>query len=383
MNLGAMVDLGVPASHLKKQLDLLNIEGYELQISRQIKNGIQGTRVNVHLLDSSHHHAHRNLKMINQIIDNSHLNKKTKEKAKNIFLKIGLAEAKIHGKSIDDIHFHEVGAIDSIVDIVGASICLDYLNVDSIKSSPVELGKGMITCAHGTFPVPAPATAEILSGIPVKTGSVPFEATTPTGAAILATLVDEFTETIHFNISKTGYGIGYKESEIPNVLRIFLADQDADKFEVARAMMIECNIDDMNPEYIGTLFDLVLEEGADDMFVTPIVMKKSRPASKISILCNPIIENKLKEILFNHTSSIGMRSYPVSKSMLKRKIIELSTPHGKIPVKISYYGKKVLKWKPEFDILLKISREKNIPLQILSREIENHINQNNFIDDEE
>lgn len=383
MNLGAMIDLGVPANHLQAQLKCLNLEGYELQISIRQKNGIQGTRVDVHLLDAPDHHPHRDLKRINQIIEKSGLNEKIKKTAKDIFLKIGLAEAKIHGKSIDEIHFHEVGAIDSIVDIVGAAICVDYLNVDSIKSSPVELGKGMVKCAHGTFPVPAPATAEILSGIPVKTGNIPFEATTPTGAAILASIVDEFTETIHFDISKTGYGIGYKESEIPNVLRVFLAEQVTSKFEVARAIMIECNIDDMNPEHVGSLFDILLEEGADDVFVTPIVMKKSRPASKVSILCNPKNEKKLQEILFKHTTSIGMRSFPVTKSMLKRKIEEVDTPHGPVPVKISYYGGKPLKWKLEFDVLLKISREKNIPLQTLTLDIENYINQNNFFNDEE
>lgn len=251
MNLGAMIDIGVDKEYLLKELSKLNIsDEYEIKIKKDMKKGIQGTKVDVilkhehthdnkedhnghcnnihegeHHHEHLHEHVHRNLKDIEDIINGSTLNDNVKKLSLNMFMKVAKAEGKVHGKPLDEVHFHEVGATDSIIDIVGAAICLDYLKVDKIMASNVELGGGFVKCAHGLIPVPAPATVEILKGIPVKSGVVPFETTTPTGAAILSGNVDEFSEIKEFLIDKIGYGIGQRDVDIPNVLRVYLGEK--------------------------------------------------------------------------------------------------------------------------------------------------------------
>lgn len=232
MNLGAMLDVGVDKDYLANELSKLNIDHeFEIKAVKESRKGIEGTKVDVvlkhhhehdHEHEHEHHHHHRNLENIENIINSSSLNDNVKALSLNMFKKVAEAEARVHGKPIYEVHFHEVGAIDSIVDIVGAAICLDYLKVDKVMSSPVELGGGFVKCAHGIIPVPAPATVEILKGIPVKSGIVPFETTTPTGAAILASNVQEFSDMKDFIIENTGYGVGCRDTEIPNVLRVYL-----------------------------------------------------------------------------------------------------------------------------------------------------------------
>lgn len=247
MNLGAMIDAGVDKDYLIKELSKLSINGeFEIEIKRDSRKGIEGTKVDVILSSEEHHHCendqhenehvheqhhnkhehhshvHRNLKDIEDIINSSELNENVKSLSLSMFKKVAEAEAKVHGKPLYEVHFHEVGAVDSIVDIVGAAICLDYIKADKIISSPVELGGGFVKCAHGIIPIPAPATVEILKGIPVKTGKIPYETTTPTGAAILAVSVQEFSDTNEFIIEQTGYGVGGRDTEIPNILRIFI-----------------------------------------------------------------------------------------------------------------------------------------------------------------
>ncbi|MDF2881935.1 MAG: hypothetical protein K0R54_2492, partial [Clostridiaceae bacterium] len=237
MNLGAMIDIGVDKDYINKQLAKLNINEFELDIKKDSRKGISGTNLNVlvhnnddHLENHEHnhhmeHHHHRNLEDVRNIIMGSQLNDNIKSISMRIFMEVAKAEAKVHNCDINSIHFHEVGAVDSIVDIIGAAICFDYLNVDKIISSPIELGSGFVKCAHGLLPVPAPATAEILTGLPVTTGKVTFEATTPTGAAILKTMVNEFSKENHFKAIKVGYGIGNKDiGDIPNVLRVVIAE---------------------------------------------------------------------------------------------------------------------------------------------------------------
>ena len=234
MNLAALIDLGVPKEYLVQELSKLNLNSeYKLIIDNSTKLGITGTRVNVNLKEHNHSHEghvhnhehhHRNLKDIEEIINSSDLSDKVKKLSLDMFMKVAEAEAKVHGKSLYEVHFHEVGAADSIVDLVGAAICLDYLDVDKIIASPVQVGGGFVKCAHGLMPVPAPATSEILKNIPINTGIVQFETTTPTGAAILAANVNEFTQKIDFSIKKVGYGIGHRDLEIPNVLRVYLGE---------------------------------------------------------------------------------------------------------------------------------------------------------------
>lgn len=267
MNLGALLDLGVDEAYLRQELSKLNLDAeYELQVKKDIKKGISGTRVAVVLKNAPHthkhdhhkhhhhegqtgiesdnhhaHHAHRNLKDIENVIINSNLNDSVKELSLAIFMKVAEAEAKVHGKSLYEVHFHEVGAVDSIVDIVGAAVCLDYLKVDKIMASSVQVGGGFVKCAHGIIPIPAPATVEILMKIPIKSGIVPFETTTPTGAAILWANVDTFTDHMDFSVEKIGYGIGHRDLEIPNILRVYLGYKKNDKKE--QQSLLESNHD--------------------------------------------------------------------------------------------------------------------------------------------
>ena len=385
MNLGAMLDLGIDPEYLKKELARLPVHGYELRIEKDIRKGISGTKVDVviddlhqnphhqgHMHDhGEHHHHHQTFREIRQMIASCSLSEVVKELSIGIFSKVAEAEAKVHNKPIDEVHFHEVGAIDSIVDIVGAAICLNKLAPDRIQCSTVELGGGSIKCAHGIYPVPAPATIEIIKNMPVRKGTVDYEATTPTGAAILATLVNEFSDKFDFTVLKTGYGIGNMDSGIPNVLRVFLGETVRnDETETVPSYIIECNIDDMNPEFYDYIIDSLFSAGARDVFITPIIMKKSRPAVKLSILCTPDAENRINEVLFRETSTIGVRKYAIDKTMLERKIEQITTRFGDVRVKSAFYQGVCIKSKPEYDDCLKIAREKGIPINQVYHEVE-------------
>lgn len=395
MNLGSLIDLGIDAKYLIDELHKLNLGGYKIKVSRDSRKGIEGTKVDVilhenhyehshddhegehshehkvnnhshsHSTEMHSHHEHRNLKDIQEIINSSELSSKVKELSMKIFMKVAEAESKVHGKPLYEVHFHEVGAVDSIVDIVGAAICLSYLNVDKIMSSSIELGGGFVKCAHGIIPVPAPATIEILKGIPVKLGAVPFETTTPTGAAILAASVHEFKDDKNFIINKIGYGIGNRDTEIPNVLRVMLVEETHkevihknkldqvhnDVFEE----IIECNIDDMNPELYEYIIDELFNQGALDVYLTPIIMKKGRPSIKISVLCRLDEVEKLKEVLFKETTTFGVRRFKVHKTMLERKFTKVKTSYGEVTVKEAYYKGEKIKSKFEYEECKKIA----------------------------
>lgn len=386
MNLGAMLDLGIDPEYLKNELSKLPVHGYTIHIERDIRKGISGTRVDVvidehhrnmghhghdHDHEGSHHHHHRTFSEIRQLISSSSLIPAVKDISISIFAKVAEAEAKVHNKPVDEVHFHEVGAIDSIVDIVGAAICLDKLAPGTVQCSTVELGGGSVHCAHGIYPVPAPATTEIVKNIPVRKGTVDHEATTPTGAAILSACVNEFTDRYDFTVLKTGYGIGSRDSAIPNVLRVILGETAKnDETETVPSYIIECNIDDMNPEFYDYIIDSLFSAGAKDVFITPIIMKKSRPAVKLSVLCTPEAENRVNEVLFRETSTIGIRKYTIDKTMLERRIEQIATRFGDVHVKSAFYQGVCIKSKPEYDDCLKIAREKGIPIHQVYREVE-------------
>ncbi|NTW72448.1 MAG: nickel pincer cofactor biosynthesis protein LarC [Eubacteriaceae bacterium] len=366
MNLGAMIHLGVDREYLIKELSGLKIENeFELKINNEIKMGIAGIKADVIL--KKHEHVHRHINDIESIIDGSDLNDQVKAISKKIFLKIAQAEAKVHGKTIEEIHFHEVGATDSIVDIVGAAICFDYLKPDKIISSSVQLGGGFVKCAHGMIPVPAPATVEILKGKPVRTGLVGYETTTPTGAAILAAMADEFTNEMNFTITSTGYGLGTKDFEVPNVLRVHLAELTEDAVSEEQ-LMLEANIDDMNPEFYSFLEEKLFQAGALDVYKTSIIMKKGRPAIKLSILCKARDEELVIHALFLHSTTIGARKYPVGKIAMDRKIIEKHTSLGTVRVKQTYYQGELIRQKLEYEDCLKIAREKDMTLDAVYAE---------------
>jgi len=386
MNLGAMLDLGVDPAYLKNELAKLPVHGYAIHIERDIRKGISGTRVEVvidehhrnmghhghdHDHEGSHQHLHRTFSEIRQLISSSSLIPAVKDISISIFEKVASAEAKVHNKPVDEVHFHEVGAIDSIVDIVGAAICLDKLAPDLVQCSTVELGGGTVHCAHGIYPVPAPATTEIVKNMPVRKGTVDHEATTPTGAAILSACVNEFTDKYDFTVLKSGYGIGGRDSAIPNVLRVILGETaKIDETETVPSYIIECNIDDMNPEFYDYIIDSLFSAGAKDVFITPIIMKKSRPAVKLSVLCTPEAEKRVNEVLFRETSTIGVRKYTIDKTMLERRIEQITTRFGNVHVKSAFYQGVCIKSKPEYDDCLKIAREKGIPINQVYHEVE-------------
>lgn len=317
---------------------------------------------------NNHEHHHRNLKAIENIINSSELNDKVKELSLDMFMKVAEAEAKVHGKTLYEVHFHEVGAIDSIVDMVGAAICLDYLKVDKIMASPVQVGGGFVKCAHGLMPVPAPATVEILKNIPINTGIVPFETTTPTGAVIIAANVQEFTSKIDFSIKKVAYGIGHRDLEIPNVLRVYLGEEEATP-KIEEQYILETNIDDMNPEFYEYVEEKLFQIGALDVFKTSIFMKKGRPGVKLSVLITEKIEQDALEIIFKETTSIGVRKYKVEKIMLSREFSKVKTQYGDITIKKSYYKGKLVKYKPEYEECKSIAKEKNITLDSVYKEV--------------
>lgn len=373
MNLGAMIDLGVDAAYLENELGKLNIEGFHLAITKDLRRGISGTKAEV-IVENPDNEKHRHLRHVEEIINNSTLSETVKANSLKIFKLIAFAEAKVHQIEVERVHFHEVGALDSIADIVGAAICLDFLKVDRVLSSPIQLGGGTVKCAHGIMPVPAPATALIVENVPVKTGLVQHEATTPTGAAILVATVDEFTELINFPITKTAYGIGHRDvSEVPNVLRVFLSETAtataAGDVKEEIATVLECNIDDMNPERYDYILEQMFNAGASDVWLVPVIMKKSRPANQLNVLCAPEKVQKMKHIIFTHSTTIGLREYSVKKSVLSRNEILVNTKFGNVRVKQSVFEGKVVRSKPEFDDCRSIALQEKISIEEVEKEV--------------
>lgn len=370
MNLGALIDLGVDKNELIADLEKLNISGFHLKVEPDIRKGISGTKATV-VIENQENEKHRHLRHVKEIVNGSTLSDKVKQLSLKIFGLIAVAEAKVHNISVEKVHFHEVGALDSIADIVGAAICLDKLNVDEVVSSPIQLGGGMVKCAHGLMPVPAPATAEIVKDSPVKTGLTPHEATTPTGAAIIVATADRFVTQSEFKIIKTGYGIGQRDTELPNILRVYLAEEAtnyvADVTE-EKATMLECNIDDMNPEWFDNLSQMLFEAGASEVFVTPVLMKKSRSASMLSVLSKPELVSTLKGIIFKHSTTIGLREYTINKSVLRRETVVVETSYGEVSAKKCFYDGKVVNIKPEYDNMKALAIANDVPLQTIYAE---------------
>jgi uncharacterized protein (TIGR00299 family) protein len=362
MNLGAMIDLGIDKAFLISELRKLNLEGWELIVNEDQRHGIKGTKVTVR--QTRHEHVHRHLEDIEKIISDSSLDNRTKEISRKIFMKIAIAEAKVHGIPLDHIHFHEVGAVDSIIDAVGAAICFNALNVDAVHVSTVELGGGFVNCDHGKLPVPAPATAEIMKGIPSRKGGVDFEATTPTGAAILAALGTDFTPGLPIKIEKTAYGVGQKDNnDVPNLLRVFLGEQASETETGHDALKLECNIDDMNPEFFDYISEKLFSSGASDVYLSNIIMKKGRPGIVLNVICENEFSDPVRSIIFTESTTLGIRTFPFRKDSLARKFETISTPYGDITVKRSFYKGEEVSCKPEYDECKRIASETGIPLR--------------------
>jgi len=362
MNLGAMIDLGVDVSFLNNELGKLNLPGWELVAEKAQRHGITGTKVTVR--QTIHEHVHRHLSDIEKIILGSSLPDSVKKLSMNIFMKIATAEAAVHGIGVDEVHFHEVGAIDSIIDIAGAAICFNTLNVGTVYVSDVELGGGFVNCDHGRLPVPAPATAEIIKGIPVRTGGVDFEATTPTGAAILAALGTDFGGRSQVKILKTGYGVGHKDHPaIPNLLRVHLGETTGTDEPGHKALLIESNIDDMNPEFYDHISDRLFRAGASDVYCSQIIMKKGRPGVVLNVICEQGLEDIIREIIFTESTTVGIRTFEFKKDTLAREFFKLGTPYGEVTIKRSFLKGKEVSVKPEYEECRIIATERNIPVK--------------------
>lgn len=324
-----------------------------------------------HFHTHHHNHEHRNLHDIEEILDHSDLSEAVVTKAKEVFLAIAQAEAKVHGSTVEEIHFHEVGAIDTIIDVVGNILALQYLGIEKIFTAPINTGFGFVKCAHGQMPVPAPATAELLQGLPHYRGTVEKEMTTPTGAALLKVLADTAEEVPNgFTGERIGYGAGTRDVEIPNVLRINIGvwnDKSNCHSEAAcsgkNLLVLACNLDDINPQILPYVLEKLLDAGALDAWLQPIVMKKGRPAQMVNVLCTQELRPTMEKILFSETTTLGVRSYPVQRTVLERRWCKTETPWGTVRVKEGLWNGQVVNRSPEFEDCKQIAKESGQPLK--------------------
>ncbi len=367
MIIGALLDSGLDFGYLKKELKKLNLKGYEIAARKIVKNGIAATKFDVTEQGHHNHHEERNISEINRIIDKSSLEDNIKKQIKDIFQKIASAEAKIHKKPIDKIHFHEIGAIDTIIDVASAAIVLKKLGIEKIFCSKLNVGTGFVEFSHGKFPVPAPATAEILRGVPVYHNGTKAELVTPTGAAIITHFSEKFGDMPSMKAEKIGYGAGTKDLEQPNVLRVFIGQLDENKSETIN--VIETNIDNMNPEIYPYVIDKLMESGALDAYLTNIIMKKGRPAIKLTVLCDMKDTEKLTKIIFDETTTLGIRVLTAARKKLNREIKIVKTKYGNIRVKISRLNGEVKNIMPEYEDCAKIAKKNKVPLKKVYGEV--------------
>jgi hypothetical protein len=361
MTLGALVDAGVSPDDLRGELLKLDLAGYTLAAEKVMRAGLSATRVQV-LLDDREQPARR-LTDVLRIIVSSSLSSAIKEKSAGIFERLARAEAAVHGTTPDKVHFHEVGAVDAMVDIVGSIIGLDLLGITSVACSAVNVGSGTIRAAHGTLPVPAPATAELLKGVPSYGSAIPFELTTPTGAAIVTALCGSFGPLPRMKIGRIAHGAGGKDvSHAPNVLRLLIGAPE-EAYDEDSSIVIETNIDDMNPQAYEYVIDKLMRQGAQDAYLTPIIMKKSRPAVLLSVLTDRSKTDQVLDIIFKETTSIGVRIRETGRMKLSRETEVVDTIYGKIPVKVSRRGGEILTVTPEYEDCRRIAEERHVPLK--------------------
>jgi uncharacterized protein (TIGR00299 family) protein len=359
MHLAALVDLGVPTDWLRGELNKLSMHSeFDIRFERQQKMGISGTHAKVVAEDR---HDHRHHSTIIDIITAARFSPGVESIALRIFDLIAQAEGKIHDIPPEKVHFHEVGAVDSIVDIVAAALCIDYLQPDMILCNPIEVGSGFVDCAHGRFPVPAPATQELLKAAPCTYGGVEGESTTPTGAAILAAVVDEFSPTGVFSPQRIGYGVGFKDFSRPNVLRVAIGEYSRSEVATPQDLdthyKLEANIDDMSPEAYEPLMQALFDSGASDVYLVPIIMKKSRPAHTLVVLADAQHRDMLADQILNLSSTIGLRSVPFAKRVLPRESRTIATAYGEVLIKLVQQPNGHTRWKLEHDDVIRLAHE--------------------------
>ena len=381
MILGALVDMGLPLGYLKDELKKLPLEEYEITANSVERKGLSGTNLQVKVtsVEEHSHHVHsehgRSFSDIELLIQSSTLNPWVKEKALAIFTKLAEAEAKVHGSEVDKVHFHEVGAVDAIVDIVGACIGFQYFNIDLFYTAPLNLGGGTVTFSHGTWPVPAPATVELITGFPSRLSGVDVELTTPTGASIVTTLAEPVKLTPNLLLKKVGLGAGDRElPDIPNMLRLVLGQvieqaQEAEDPEPEigegreRVFLLEASIDDMEAEMFGHFMDLALEQDALDVFFTPIQMKKNRPGHLLSVLCKTEDRDRMVELIFRETTTLGIRILPQERWVLDREWRQIETEYGLVRIKLGLLRGEIVNIAPEYEDLKSIAGRRKLPLK--------------------
>lgn len=375
MTLGALIDLGIETDKFISELKKLSLDGYEIKITHEKSNGISGTYVNV-VLDKqesghashshSHEHSHhmRNLADIEKIIDQGDLSTSVKDFSKKVFREIARAEAKVHDTDVESVHFHEVGAVDSIVDIVGTAICLELLGVEKVFSSGLHDGQGFIECQHGIIPVPVPAVMEMLAGsnIPLTSEDIQTELVTPTGMGIIKSLAAGFGKMPEMKIDKVGYGMGSREIGRLNALRVVMGTLTENDRTSDEIIVLETNIDDMSPEFLGFTAEKLFENGALDVYFTPIYMKKNRPAYMLTVISNREDEEILSDIILVETSTLGIRKSTAKRSCMNREISKISTEIGDVRVKVAVKG-DFTKAAPEYEDCREIAVKTGMPIR--------------------
>ena len=379
MILGALVALGVDNNELIEQIRRLNVSDFEIEFSTRDKSGISAVHAEVRV---PHEHAHRHLHHIEKIINDSALSETVKTRAIEIFTNLAEAEAKIHGIDVKKVHFHEVGAMDAIIDVVGACIGFEMLGIENFACSKIHVGSGFAKMAHGKFPIPPPAVAELLKNAPIYSTEIEGELITPTGAAIIATVCTQFGKIPEMIVEKTAYGAGTREyKDFPNALRLILGEVENPKSKIQnsfhepgtnnheRLTVIETNLDDVSPEILGFVMEKAFDSGALDCWFTPIQMKKNRPATLVSILCEKSKREVMTDLLYAETSTLGVRVYEVERNCLEREIVEVETEFGKVDVKIARSKGKIVNAKPEYEQIRKIAIQSKKPLREIEREV--------------
>ena len=363
MILGATVAAGVDPEFLRQQLSLLRVSGFSINFETVNRSGLSATYARV---ETAHEHRHRSLADIKEIIHGSVLSDAVKHRAVQIFTRLAEAEARVHNEPVNNVHFHEVGALDAIVDVVGAAICFDALQIDRFVCSPLHVGSGMVKMAHGQFPIPPPAVAELLKGVPFYATDIKGELLTPTGAAIITTVCTEYGPIPEMKTEATGYGAGTREyPDFPNVLRVLVGETEGNAPTDERLWMLETNLDDASPQIIGHVMDRVLELGALDCFFTPVQMKKNRPGVLLSVLCRRDEKDVVMKLLFTETTTLGVRSYEVTRRALERSVVRVETEYGPIDVKVAHLDGRVVNEMPEFEQCRQAAAKADVPLKVV------------------
>lgn len=361
MILGAFIDAGLDLYQLDSELSKLKLSGYSLKAEKTTRKGLSGIKF---FVNTEEDRAERHLKDIEEIIDHSGLDDDIKTASKKIFHELAHVEAKIHNSKPERVHFHEIGGLDSIIDIVGVLSGIKLLGIEGVYASRIPVGKGFVECDHGILPLPAPATLELLKGIPIYASDMEKELVTPTGIAILKNVATSFGTIPEMRIDRIGYGAGSRDLIIPNLLRVWVGEASEDRrYEEDEVILIETNLDNMNPEFFGYASEKLLERGALDVFMTPISMKKNRPGTLLSVLITP---DKLEEALstvFAETTSLGIRFQRLERKKLPREMITVETPFGNVRLKISRTGQEIQNISPEYDDCKAIAIKQGIPLR--------------------